>query len=178
MNTDNAFGLPDEDPDRVRLRKYINLLSISGIAVIAFGIWSVLKLLIFFLLNKDIIMSEIEELIEDTDTSTSAVLVAAIILMLISLTLHCIIGFSARSEARGKKKGYFYLILTAVIFILSLISFIQTSLSPTSEDNLDTIVSGGLIDLTMLFAFFEVILNSVRIKKLRKKADQEEQPCR
>ena len=57
MEKINSFGLPDEDPDRILLRKYKNILSISGIAVIAFGAWSVIKTLIFFSINRDLFNS-------------------------------------------------------------------------------------------------------------------------
>ena len=177
MDNNNAFGLPDEDPDQILLRKYQNTLSISGIAVIAFGVWSVLKLLIFYSINKDLFISEFLKSEDTEELPLFAVIITLGIVIAIYIFLHLFIGLNARSEARGKKKGYFYLLFTAVYIVISLISYIDTASS--AEDNLDAMLSSGTIDLTVIYAFFEVIINSLRIKKLQKQlSGSEEQPCK
>ena len=177
MEKINSFGLPDEDPDRILLRKYKNILSISGIAVIAFGAWSVIKTLVFFSINRDLFNSEFIESAEEEALPLPAVIIALVIVIALYIFLHLYIGLSARSEASGKKKGYFYLIFTFVYLVISYISYFQTA--SDDEDNLDTLLFSGFVDLTVIYVFFQVIINSLRIKKLNKKfSGSEEQPCR
>ncbi len=179
MENENTFGLPDENPERILLRKYQNTLSISGIAVIAFGVWSVLKMLIFFSINRDLFTSEIAASSDNEELPLYAVVIALIIFIALYIFLHLYIGLTARSEARGKKRGYFYLILTSVYLVISYISYINTASASSAGDNLDTILSSGIVDLTVIYVFFEVIINSLRVKKLKKKlSESEEQPCR
>ena len=106
-----------------------------------------------------------------------AVIIALVIVIALYIFLHLYIGLSARSEASGKKKGYFYLIFTFVYLVISYISYFQTA--SDDEDNLDTLLFSGFVDLTVIYVFFQVIINSLRIKKLNKKfSGSEEQPCR
>ena len=44
MNTAN-------DPKQIKLRKYENILAISGVAVIAFGVWTIIKSAFYLLLK-------------------------------------------------------------------------------------------------------------------------------
>ena len=179
MENVNVFGLPDENPDQILLRKYTKNLSISGIAVIAFGVWSILKALILFSINRDLFTEELYKSADSESISFSAVVITLVVIIVLYIFLHLFIGLNARSEASGKKKGYFYLILTSVYLVISVISYIGTGTSASAEDNMDTILSSGLVDLTVIFVFFEVIINSMRVKKLRKKiSGTEEQPCR
>ena len=58
----------ETDPKQVRYRKMANNMTVSGMAVIAFGVWSVLRAILYFVLHHvDLVKLIRDEIGEVTD---------------------------------------------------------------------------------------------------------------
>lgn len=157
--------------DEVKLRRYRNLLVISGTGVIAFGVWSVVKAILFMTLTPDPL-----QLSEMTDVSAfelpfvkMMIYIVLAVILAVDLSLRLYIGLSARAEGNGKKKRIVYVVVAAIILLLSLWSII-TSFHLSEYDSLLDMIVSFFVELTSAAAFFEVIYASCMVRRLQKKA--------
>lgn len=157
------------------LRKQQNILGISGLAVIAFGLWSLLKMIVFAIatpggFSEVIGIGTVET---DGELGLSVYVIAAVIALLVDFAVRFLIGFSARAESKGKKKSIFYLLAAGFLVLLSVMSIITTFTTLFVSSLLGGVVA-IIVELTSLFAYLEVIISSVKCRKLRKKLAAEE----
>ena len=135
------------------IRRLQNNLITLGTGTIAFGIWTVIK---YFLLCT----VDIPNIIDSTGQIPDDIYRIAFFII-------CVIGFSARSEGRGKKKGWFYLItaiITILLYVFGVITEITAMFSAT-EGLLNKIIT-LLIDTTSIVLIIEIIISSIKLKKL------------
>lgn len=123
------------DPRMSKLRKYESILVISGLGVIAFGLWSVIRAGIFYFLNPldltDYLdQAEIDEMVMEGQTNGVEVItdnmdVVLTVLIFIGLSLDLLlrvyVGLSARAYGRGRRRRGFYSILVWIMafFVLA-----------------------------------------------------------
>ena len=150
------------------LRRQQSKLAASGLAVIAFGIWSVVKGIILMLLGEAPV--DIRVLMREVDAPVWAfvlVVVLFLIVLNVDLYLRIYVGLSARSEAAGKKKGAAYLVVACIVLTLSILSIIALFRSAYTDTSGDKVVT-FVIEVTSLIALLNMIVASVRVKKIRK----------
>ena len=160
------------------------MLVISGVGVIAFGIWSIIKAALYYLLipaetlAKLAQFSETEELSSLGFTSREiGAFIAGVItfILFLDFLLRLYIGRSAFFDGRRfRRKGPVYVILAMFVsigLILSIISRIIT-LGAGEDDVLANVVSAGnvsvIVDVTSLLALIEMIVAAFKVRKLRK----------
>ena len=178
---------PQNDPNRIKLRRYENRLAISGMAVIAFGLWSIVKALAYFLTQSyDVIDAfgleddshSLEEglKVADLHSAFSGVLIGIIFTVLVfELLVRVYVGRSAFLDGRElKKKSPVYIILSfliALLLILSLVNRAVTGIEGAATDRsevMDTAVVSNLLDITSLLALAEMVISGIRVRRLRK----------
>lgn len=139
-----------------------NLITL-GTGVILFGIWTFIKFAISFILFG----TELDEVLSDEQLILGNIFIW--IFSAIEFLLRCYIGFSARSEGKGKHKSVWYLLVTGifVIWYFVLILLDCGTLFAIDENYFDVIVT-IIIDITSLVFLIEVFLYSVKLRKLRK----------
>ncbi len=144
-----------------------------GGGVIAFGVWSVVKMIMYFAVDPlkyfrfDDIPQEIWLYV--------MVFVYGVIVLLAGLDvgLRIYIGLSARAEARGKKKSRVYIIVAALMAAGNLLLFLGTLVTlafdpETATDNiLDTLVS-AIVDITAQITLIELVFTARNVQRLRK----------
>ena len=162
-----------------KLRRQQNTLYISGTVVITFAVWSILRNVLYVLLMGVPLLDAIGATgLEDTQDFSLKIYIAVYVgSILFELLLHCYIGFSARKEGRGARKGYGYIVV-AMLFVLVVVAgtammvyLMMTMPAEVTESsgNTDTLAVSELINLTMLYAVLQVIVSSIRVKRLRRK---------
>ena len=158
----------------VKMRRYQNLLTISGLGVIAFGAWSVLKTILYFFLRKDDINEAFDKLTDDTFIRIMSIVIIALIL-LIDFGLRLYVGLSARAEGFGKKKGVFYLIVAIFIAVSSLLSlvmiFFDLRKAVQNSSVLELVVS-IIVETTSMIVMIELLVGAFTVKKLRKDLEE------
>ena len=167
-----------------QLRKYEHILAISGVGVIAFGLWSIVKAAIYFILIPQEQlkgMSSIKELAELYNQGMTdreiVVLIAVVILLclILDFSLRLYVGRSAFADGRRLKKKRFAYVVWAMFLAAGLVagivarcvqlytgneSFWQRTVEPSDVSM--------LVDLTSLLALIEMIVAGIMVRRLRR----------
>ena len=181
MNTAN-------DPKQIKLRKNENILAISGVAVIAFGVWTIIKSAFYLLLQPFDIeifippeqLAEMEaEMGPNVDILTSGVIVGAIFFILfLDLLLRFYIGKSAYADGRARKRKRVIYVIVAIIMAVAFANGIWATVSnlfigePTEQSEgveyMRGVLTSVLLDMTSLLALIELIVSAIQVRRLRK----------
>ena len=145
-----------------KMRRYRNLLTVSGLGVIIFGLWSVLKT-ILLLFMKEGILSEIPD---DTFVRVMFFLILGGIL-LVDVLIRLYVGLSARAEGFGKKKGYGYVVIAILMALASLTSLVLIFFD-TNEQSLWELIVSVIVEATSLVVTIELLVAAFTVKKLKK----------
>ena len=131
------------------LRRGQNTLFILGGGVITFGVWSVVKMIMYFALDpaKYFHFDDIPQEYRLLAMAFAYGIIALIVGLDVGLRFY--VGLSARAEARGKKKSRAYIIVAA------------------PDNILDTAVS-TIVDITAQITLIELVLTARRVQRLRK----------
>ena len=145
-----------------KMRRYQNLLTVSGLGVIICGLWSCLKTILLLFLQDGLL----KDLPEET---LYRVIFFAILggLLLIDVLLRLYVGLSARAEGFGKKKGYAYIVLAILLAIFSLISVVMLFMD-MKETSISELVVSVIFEATSLIATIELLVAAFTVKKLKK----------
>ena len=149
-------------------RKQVTLVTL-GTGVILFGVWSVVKSLLYFRTN----------LFADLDTQVEpellpymlATVVIVALSVLADLGIRLKIGRRARAEGMGRRQKNGYLILAALIVLVNItgdllgVYYIVKNGVP-EQSGPDYIVS-VLVDLSSTILLAELIITALRVRKLR-----------
>ena len=144
------------------LRRYQNLLTVSGLGVIAFGVWSVLKTLLVFFFNKE----EFGEMPEETWARVIMFVILGALLLIVFL-IHLFVGLSARAEGFGKKKGYAYIVVAILMTCMSVASIVMIFLEIKETSIMELTVS-LIVEATSLIVMIELLVAAFTVKKLRR----------
>ena len=91
----------------VKMRRYQNLLTVSGLGVIMFGVWSVLRTILLLFFQQNAVSQAFND--ESVTVRILSYTILAVMLLADSLS-RLFVGLSARAEGFGKKKGYAYIV--------------------------------------------------------------------
>ena len=149
-----------------KMRRYQNLLTVSGLGVIIFGLWSVLKT-ILLLFMKEGILSEIPD---DTFVRVMFFLILGGIL-LVDVLIRLYVGLSARAEGFGKKKGYGYVVIAILMALASLTSLVLIFFDSNEQSIWELIVS-VIVEATSLVVTIELLVAAFTVKKLKKETGE------
>ena len=149
-----------------KLRKAESILAISGMAVVAFGVWDVVSAVVsIFLIQNSVVQATLEGSDRWVVVFTK---IFIIIIVLISLGLRTFIGLTARSFGRGKDKGIGFLIVTAILMAINIIVVVLTVMPLTGTDStFYTKLSDTIVNLTSLFALLCLFIAGIRVRVLR-----------
>jgi hypothetical protein len=168
---------------QTELIKHRPTLAVVGLGAIAFGIWSLIKSILYFVLVEpifDTISSNYDDL--SNSKYEAWVLVAitfAIVVMfvLIDMLLRWKVGRKAMAVSRGDKEpGVGFFILSSILLLMDMAELIMGALSiagiiPSDEDITDQI-STLLVDFTSVVMLIEMLFAAIMIRKLVKKISE------
>jgi len=146
----------------IKMRRYQNLLTVSGLGVIIFGLWTVLKTILLLFMQED--------MVDDLpDGLFYRVLFFTLIggVLLIDFLIRLFVGLSARAEGFGKKKGYGYIVVAILIAIASMASLVMIFFDAGDRSILELIVS-FIVEATSMIATVELLVAAFTVKKLKK----------
>lgn len=147
-----------------KIRRLENNLMTLGTGVIAFGAWQLAKtMLSVFLFEREVL-----GVIETTDRTQFIITLWTYVIL--DFLSRCFIGFSARSESRGKRKLPVYLVLTALLITITVLGIVaETIVGFSAPDQHAGFITTVIIDLTSLVFLAELFGSSVMLRRLRKK---------
>ena len=173
--------------EETKLRKYEHALVISGVGVIAFGIWSIIKATIYFILipmeqlSKSNMSDDLVVLqsLGMTDRGRGY-LIAVIILfvLVVDFALRLYIGRSAVYDGRRlKRKRFTYVILAMFVAASLTINLINRCVELGSQQETlwgNVMASANVsvvVDMTSLLALIEVIVAAIMVRRLRRELE-------
>ena len=154
-------------------REYGNSLVVSGIGVIIFGVWSVLKIV------EEIIIGDIDffDFVTggNADIPELRIVMPIIFafLIMVLLFVHYRLGRAAILVGKGKKKKFLYLILAVFLFVSTISDFgrfFAGDIDISRQD--DTTIAAFLVDVAFCFALFDMFVSSILIWKIRRKLER------
>ena len=164
---------------QTELIKHRHTLAVVGLGAIAFGIWSLIKSILYFVLVEPIIKTISSNYDNLSDSKIEAWVLIAITLslvvlfVLIDMLLRWKVGRKAMAVSRGEREpGVGFFILSTILLLMDLSELIMGALSiagiiPSDEDITDQI-STLLVDFTSVVMLIEMIYAAVMIRKLTK----------
>ena len=160
----------------IRLRKNQNTLVVVGIGVIAFGIWSIIKGVLYTAFNLESLLGSTTELTLDRWIVELVFWGVLGIILAIDLALRLYVGLSAMSEGRGRKKHYVYIVLAILMALLSMISLVATmySLAMHKSESVSDALVTIVVELTSGITLFEMAVSAVKVKRLNRILAQRE----
>ena len=157
------------------LRKQRDTLRISGLGVIAFGLWSVVRSIVYAILGT----GEIRRVISEAQVRSYALSVVYAVVMLVLLAdlgLRMFVGMKARQEASGKDAGLLFLIVTGLLSVSHLISIPMDILFfARGEDPLIEMIATVFIEATSLVTLGTVMWTTVSSRRLARQIPEGEE---
>ena len=152
------------------IRRLQDNLVVLGTGVIVFGVWTIIKMVLLCTLGSTSLQNLIGP--ANSDVPMVAFYVALVLAGLFELGMRLFVGLSARSEGFGKRKGYGYLIVVALMILASGVSVVQstTSLFFLEASFFDYVVTLA-IEGTSLVLLVLLVYSSVKLKQLSRATD-------
>ncbi len=152
-------------------RKLLNTLFTSGTALVVFVLLDAVKLLVYFILDPT--PRYVLELIFADNPAVGWIFIAFVGgVTLLDIAVSCFIGFSARSEAKGKKRNIFYVVVAIIWAIIVVCGSVFTLIdaffeAPTISSIFDVVVSTA-ISAVVVYVLIDIVICSLKIRKINK----------
>lgn len=167
---------PEDSP---RLRRYRDMLSTSGLAIIVFSLWDIAKVFLTSIYgsaastnNRELphrVETALEAFRGGREGLLIAVIIAVTLLLLATEVLRFYVGLSARAEAGGKRKSWAYVIIAGVMAAMSAALMVAGLLLAREMGNVLRSLVTGVIDLTSLLAYVDLIRSAIVVKRLARR---------
>ncbi len=157
------------DSDKVKLRRYQDDLYVGGLGVVILGAWSVLKVIMYAIIEakNDIILEEFADEEKAIAVVVLLVVIAGIVLVSILIfMIHLYIGLNASKAAKGEpyKKGYYKgAIILLVLSAMGMFAYIGEL---KNAENIDTTIASFIVDLTTVYILWVVVSSTKKIREL------------
>ena len=167
------------DNMQTELIKHRHTLAVVGLGAIAFGIWSLIKSILYFVLVNPIgnIIASNYDYTNDSEYETVIVLIISFgivgLFVLADMLFRWRVGRKAMAISRGEREpGVVFFILSAILMLMDLAELVMGVLSITgfmsSDGDLTDQISTLLVDFTSVVMLIEMIYAAVMIRKLTK----------
>lgn len=164
-----------------KIKQYESNMVISGMGVIVFGLWSIIKLLISVIYGSQESRNEILGLMEGEDALYVNIIMALIIVILsiIIILIHGYIGIKSIRYGRGTKRNIFFLFIAFVLAVLTITGipnyFKSADTGAYDFSKLeDTVVASILVDLAFCYILFDIVYSAIRLAYFNKKMKEQE----
>ena len=154
-----------------KLRKHRSKLKISGYAVIAFGLWSIIRI---FLMRYFDPLSFEAMLGEETDIPREfydeVVFIGLLVFLSVDLLYRFFVGRAAIREGSGNRRKMLYVFFALLYGLISVCGDIHYTVLLFSQGGRLIGLTDILVDLSACVAMFEIVYSAAAIRVLEKKA--------
>ena len=155
------------------LRRNENILAVSSLTMILFGVWTAIKLVLYFSLSED----GFRAIPKDAEGQLERLILIAILVLFIciSMSTRLCVGLSARAESMGRKKGYGYVVLAVLILAVDILAlgFSLAHIEENFDSWMDMVIT-LFVETTSMLTIAELIVAAFRVKKLKRMAAEEQ----
>ena len=171
------------DPGHIAQRRCEYNLKNSGMALIAFGVWTLLRSVFFFFfqnvdftvfLDQNYVDKLVTEMGDKARLLMNGTFLAVIFgVLLLDLLLRWLIGRSAIKDARGKKKSPFYIVVATLFGFFTITPYIRRLIGLAGELDENSALLGKVftsifIDITSGIVFFLLVFYAIRLRMIRR----------
>lgn len=154
------------------IRKQQSILMYSGLAMIIFGIWSIVRTILMRFIDPDHFKDYISVFDGTQDVEYINIVFALLLIaLLIDLSIRVYIGVCAMQEGQGKLKNSITYVIIALIVLFAAIGsdFVDIITHFTNDDKYTLeIFLTTIIDISIHIATLEVIVSAIKIRILIK----------
>lgn len=162
----------DNDQSMSALRRSQDTLSLSGLAVIGFTVWDVVKS--FMVTAPDANPTQDSAMIDAlfdklAETNEKVLILLSLFLMgalAIDVALHLYVGISAYKEAHGKRKGWAYVVLAVLMAVGSAALMVLGLFRAPDAMMRIWLLASNVVELTAMLAYVDLIRSAVKVKRL------------
>lgn len=152
-----------------QIRKHQTILICSGLAVIGFGLWSIVRTIMFVYLDP---LQFSEMFIEQDQVSEElyrAIVIAVLaVLLALDLLFRLYVGLNAIRLGQGQKRKKRFIFFSAAFLIISLCSDFSFFLSAVRGSFTTEVFASLIVDITNCIAFYRIITSSLALLRLSK----------
>ena len=154
-----------------KIRKQRDILRESGMAVVALGLWSIVKNGTYLWFHPSLMLNLLEEsgVKQFMDGGISGKIILIVIVVLTTafvMIFRWFIGFHAIREAGGKPGGKLYLLISVIYIALLIWAVIYSFIRKTPAGQEEELVASRILDLTSAVAMAGIVISAVRLRKL------------
>lgn len=177
LATQSGDSMENNNERMVCLRRNQNALVVIGLGVIAFGIWSVIKAVLYTAFNMEAFLDLSADSSLDRNLGVVIFWIFMGIVLVIDLALRLHVGLSAVAEGRGRKKRHAYIVLALLMALISLMTVIASIVIAASGYEttapLGSLLVALIVELTSGILLVEMAVSAIKVKSLEKKRKKE-----
>ncbi len=156
----------------ILLRRYQDQMIVIGSGVILFGIWTVLKTMLYSVWGEAWLQETYQQLLYTGETRES-IYRSMLVYAVIELLLRLVIGLSARAEGMGRRRGGRYTaLITFFIAVYSLVLPAELIAIWFFRDNVSDLVVSLIIDATSWITMIELRKAVIQTRRIRKELEE------
>ena len=165
-----------ENSKKQKLRRLENNLVISGTGLMAFTVWSMIRVLLFVYTYRDEVMLLLREEgdWEGEDMPLPLLLLYFALIFLVVALPSLYVAKAARDEGRGRKSRRVYIVLAMIMLIPQAFTAIYSITDIFMAEDIFAAIVTATIDITVLSVLAETVTTAIRVKKYRKELGPEE----
>ncbi|WP_036609740.1 hypothetical protein [Oribacterium sp. P6A1] len=151
------------------IRRRQSILSVTGNGVMFLGMWSFLKINLYFILGRNAILEDIlEDQSIDENTLLLIMYIISMILASLELFFRIRVGRGAIAESRDEKKPKRYIGMAMTLIILYVFSVIFTVFNlDFTKDGLWDQLASMIVDITSLVMLIELVSSASVLRKIK-----------
>ena len=149
---------------QLRLRKNQSDLVAIGLGVIAFGVWSVIKTVLYVAFHTESVLGSLEG--DKYLILTFWVLLGGV--LAIGLALRLYIGLSAIAEGKGKKRKAGYIVLSLLMSVLSFVLLAAGLLAQGFAGAAGNTAVTLMVEMTSDVLLLEMSISAIRVRRMKK----------
>lgn len=153
------------------IRKKQNLLINSGKAVIFFGLWSIVRTTLLFVMDKGAIISRVGVELTEEELSVVTedfVFVVCLIALSMELLFRSYVGKRAIREGKGYKQHSFYIVICIIAVVLSVMGDISMFENIIHKD-VTEVLSYIIVDVSSCVSLTLIPFSAITLRRLQNK---------
>ena len=167
--------MQENDALQIQLRKNQDTLKIVGLGVMVFGVWSIVKTILYTTAQWSSITEEIVVPEANATLAKMVYLVMIAVTMAVEIAVRLYIGRSAIAEGRGERRRPGYVIVALLITVVGLTLTVTAFAVPGIRVELNPELLASLfVEITSAVITFEMCWSAVRVRKLRRQLAERE----
>ena len=161
------------------IKKCESNIVITGLGVLVFGLWTVLKFIIQTMYGDNGIGVTLDEIKNSSDIAPEVIPVVVfsyvIVISAVIMACHCYVGFKAIGYGRGIRKKWGFLIFAGILAIMTAWGIPFYFIPKDGYLNKgDTVIAAALVDITLFYIFMDMIVSAIRLNYYKRKLEREQ----